>query len=146
MSWTFNDPSCQIVDISLYWNTTENILQQIIFFFNQVQDFRATITIVDRQKALFKRFLKSGNIYDGAPMEIEDLSDPEWRENFVSISQTFYQENSDGVNCRNYPTDHFVNYSICDESFVYDEMKNVHQIMPFWAAKNNNEVTNKTYY
>ena len=50
-----------------------------------------------------------------------------------------------GVSCKNYPTDKFSSYQECDESFVYSLMKNYFKIMPFWAARNLDEVTELGY-
>ena len=45
--------------------------------------------------------------------------------------------------CRNYPNEDFKSYRECDEDFVYKEMKNKYQLMPFWAANDFNEVSSK---
>ena len=50
-----------------------------------------------------------------------------------------------GVSCKNYPTEKFSSYQDCDESFVYNLMKNKYKIMPFWAARKLDEVTETGY-
>ena len=44
-----------------------------------------------------------------------------------------------------YPTKEFKSFHDCDEHYVYQEMKQKYNLMPFWAAKNIDEITNKTY-
>ena len=64
---------------------------------------------------------------------------------YLSISQTRNLEMDPGKSCKNYPTEKFPSYLDCDESFVYNLMKNYFKIMPFWAARNLDEVTESGY-
>ncbi len=59
----------------------------------------------------------------------------------LTISQTVDVETHKGKACTNYPTQDFTSYRECDEKFVYDLMKNTYNLMPFWAAKNFEEIT-----
>ena len=69
----------------------------------------------------------------------------EYRRYYLSISQTRNLEMDPGVSCKNYPTEKFSSYQDCDESFVYNLMKNYYKIMPFWAARKLDEVTESRY-
>ena len=115
--------------------------------FNKIEGIFVSIHVEDRYMTLVKRSLKSQTIdYEGAQMQIENLSLPEYKRFYLSLSQTTNLEMDSGVNCKNYPTKEFSSYQECDESFVYNEMKNKHKIMPFWAAKTLDEVTTLTQY
>ena len=50
-----------------------------------------------------------------------------------------------GVSCKNYPTEKISSYQGCIESFVYNLMKNYYKIMPFWAARKLDEVTESRF-
>ena len=63
----------------------------------------------------------------------------------LTISQTIDLETDKGKNCKNYPNKNFSSFSECDVNFVYNEVVLKFNIMPFWAAKNIDEITNKTY-
>ena len=60
------------------------------------------------------------------------------------MKQNIHLEMESGINCKNYPSGDFSSYRDCDEDFVYNEMKIKHNLMPFWAAKNLDEVTKLT--
>ena len=78
-------------------------------------------------------------------MFIQNSNLGEYRRYYLSISQTQDLEMDPGVSCTKYPTDKFSSYQDCDESFVYDLMRDYYKIMPFWAAKNLDEVTQSGY-
>ena len=105
---------------------------------------RIMLLIQDKEKALIKRSLKAeSDTYDGAQIEI-DLHPPLNKKYFLSIKQTIHLEMETGINCKNYPFGGFASYRDCDEDFVYNEMKMKYGVMPFWAAKSLDEVTNLT--
>ena len=99
------------------------------------------VVIQDNERALIKRGLKAeSDSYDGVHIEF-DLENPMNRKYFISMKQNIHLEMESGINCMNYPSGDFSSYRDCDENFVYNEMKIKHNVMPFWAAKNLDEVT-----
>ena len=74
-------------------------------------------------------------------MYLQNLKLKEIKRFYLSISQTRNLEMDPGKSCKNYPTEKFSSYQDCDESFVYNLMKNKYKIMPFWAARKLDEVT-----
>ena len=83
-------------------------------------------------------------MYKGSSIEINELTIPKDVFFLITIHQTIHLESDSGIQCKNYPSDLFKSYQECDETFVYNEMKNRYRIMPFWAAQNLEEVTNIT--
>ena len=135
-------PGCQVFDLIKYLNVSPRYVR---FFFNKIEGIFVSIHVEDRYMTLAKRSLKSQTIdYEGAQMHIENLSLPKYKRFYLSLSQTTNLEMDSGVNCKNYPTKEFSSYQECDESFVYNEMRKVNKIMPFWAARTLNEVTSLT--
>ena len=105
-----------------------------------------SLHVENKRRALEKRNLKSlTTSQEGAEMFIQNSNLGEYRRYYLSISQTRNLEMDPGVSCKNYPTDNFFSYQDCDESFVYDLMRDYFKIMPFWAAKNLDEVTQSGY-
>ena len=78
-------------------------------------------------------------------MFIQNSSLNEYKRFYLSISQMRNLEMDPGVSCKNYPTNTFSSYQDCDESYVYNLMKNKYKIMPFWAARKLEEVTESGY-
>ena len=104
-----------------------------------------SVTIEDRLKMLKKRTLRSNAIhYEGPRMVIEDLMSPQLLDFYLTITQTISLEKDEGMDCQNYPSQHFESFCDCDEQFVYNEMKNRYKVMPFWAAMHLDEITNMT--
>ena len=102
------------------------------------------LVLQDNERVLIKRGLKAEiDSYDGKHIEF-DLENPMNRKYFISMKQNIHLEMESGINCKNYPYGDFSSYRDCDEDFVYNEMKNKHKVMPFWAAKNLDEVTAST--
>ena len=63
----------------------------------------------------------------------------------LTLSQIINLDSDPGSTCSHYPNKDFSSYKECDEDFVYNEMKKKYKLMPFWAAKSLDEVTNFTY-
>lgn len=137
--------ACQSVDISNYFNLTETVHPFIVFQFKKQQNLGLTVEIKDKRKALFRRTLKSNSFdYEGARIELKDLSSPEIVFYHITVSQTIDLETDKGKQCKDYPDQNFSSYRECDEDFVYNEVKK-YKIMPFWAAKNPDEITKIAY-
>ena len=58
----------------------------------------------------------------------------------LSLKQSHYSDQDKEANCINYPTKKFNSFQDCDEEFVNAEMQKI-GVMPFWATKNNINVT-----
>ena len=117
----------------------------VVFVFNKMDIGGVLVRIEDQKKTLRKRGLRSQiNDYDGIPIEIDDLSSGITKKFFLTFSQRINLDTEEGIDCINYPGEEFQSYQDCDEDFVYNKMKNEFKIMPFWAAKSLDEVTNLT--
>ena len=133
---------CQTFILDHYEMKTKRLLQ--IFLFFKENKNRIMLTIHDKERVLIKRGLKAEiDSYDGEHMEL-DLENPMNRKYFISMKQNIHLEMESGINCKNYPSGDFSSYRDCDEDFVYNEMKIKHNLMPFWAAQNLDEVTKLT--
>ena len=134
-------PSCQSFDISQYWTSKKpNTLINIKF--KPEKNLTVSLEIEDRQRALVKRTLRSTSLaYEGSPIRLE-LDQEKYLKYFFTISQQRGLESYSEY--KNYPINSFENYRECDENFVYTGMKNKHKLMPFWAAKTLDEVTQIT--
>ena len=136
---------CQEVDLTKVFDLSTITPLFVSINLKAETNFGISLQIVDRQKSLAKRGLRSQRQdYEGAPVEIENLYSKVKTRYYFKISQKIHLEMETGIKCRNYPHDDFASYRECDENFVYKEMKNTYDLMPFWAATNDREVTNLT--
>ena len=137
--------ACQSVDISHYFNLTKIVHPLIVFQFKKHPNLGITLGIKDKRKAPRRRTIKSNSLdYEGARIELKDLSSPKIVYYYITLSQTIDLETDKGKQCKNYPNQFFSSYRECDENFVYYEVKK-YKIMPFWAAKNPDEITKIVY-
>ena len=135
-------PNCQFFDPTRYWNLKNISTQSVKLYFFKRENESVSIHVEDKRRALEKRTLKSQTTsQEGTEMFIQNSNLGEYRRYYLSISQTRNLEMDPGVNCKNYPLDKFSCYQDCDESFVYNLMRDYYKIMPFWAARNLDEVT-----
>ena len=58
----------------------------------------------------------------------------------LSLKQSHYSDQDEKANCINYPSKKYSSFQECDEDFTMKEMKKI-GVMPFWAAKDKNDVT-----
>ena len=138
-------PGCQRVDLNDYFNFSKHNPSFVCIYFNKISNLSAMVKVEDRRKSLAKRSLLSSTIdYEGSPLLIENLTSGAYTNVFFTFFENINLESGKGLGCRNYPTERFLSYMECDTDFVYNEMKSKYKIMPFWAAKNLNEVTNMT--
>ena len=140
-------PACQIIDLNDYMDFLKHVPLYIKIFFNKIPNLLAIIKLEDRRKSLSNRPVLSN---EGFALQIEDLTSGEYRDYSLTIFEKIKIEavqglfKGNGKDCRNYPTEKFLNYRECDIDFVYNEMKDKYKIMPFWAAKTLNDITNLT--
>ena len=101
-----------------------------------------TLEIQDVRKSLLRRKILSNSLdYEGPPIELTDLYSTKVASFALFLSQTISIEAGTGKNCRNYPNEIFLSFRECDENFVYDKIVQNYSIMPFWAAKKIDEIT-----
>lgn len=114
--------------------------------FKQTQNLGITLEIGDKRTSVVKRKLRAKSFdYEGTAIELEDLWSSMIKSYALTLSQTINLEADEGKHCRNYPNEHFSSYRECDENFVYNEVINNYNIMPFWAAKSIDEITELMY-
>ena len=134
-------PNCKTLRIN-YSSSPDRILLNI----DNIQAFGVSILVEDRMKALRRRLSKSNSLdYIGPSIETKRRI-PKFYRFILRIAQTIDLEEDPGSVCTNYPTEIFANYRDCDERFVYQEMKQKYNLMPFWAAKSLDEVTKLVHY
>ena len=123
------------------------VKQKVTFYFNKLTDNGAKIVMEDKNFAVEKRTIKS-NIFSfiGETPQIHDLSSSYLMRWIVKLSQNIYAEEDEGKNCKNYPYKKFANYSDCDAYHINKIFKENSTIMPFWAIKDLNEITNIRYF
>ena len=100
-----------------------------------------TLEVVDSLKSLVKRSsaLEAFD-YEGSKMKLH-LHKPQSKFFALTLSQMVHLETDEGKNCINYPNKNFKSFRECDENFVYHEIKENYNFMPFWAAKKVEEIT-----
>ena len=139
-------PNCQSFDLTKYWNLKNISIKSVKLYFYKKANVSVSIHVEDKGTALEKRTLKSQTTsQEGTEMLMQNLNLKEYKRYYLSISQMRNLEMDPGVSCKNYPTVKFSSYRDCDESFVYNLMKNYYKIMPFWAARKLDEVTESRY-
>ena len=149
VSWSLipQFPACQTVDLSRYFNLSRMNPSNVFFYFKKNHNLGIAIEVGDKKKSLARRKLIQNSFeYEGAKIELESLYYTKMRTYALTISQRIDLETDKGKNCKDYPNENFSSYSECDENFVYNEVVEKFNMMPFWAAKNINEITNITYY
>ena len=149
MSWSVipQFPACQTVDLNRYLNLSKIAPSTIFFLFKKIQNLGISVEIGDKRKSLKRRKLIQNSFeYEGAKFELESLYYTKMRTYALTISQRIDLETDKGKNCKDYPNENFSSYNECDENFVYNEVVEKFNMMPFWAAKNLKEITNITYY
>lgn len=142
ITWSFihQYPACQLVNLNDYIDFSQNVPSNVEFYFNDVPNLGVSLQVEDGRRSLTKRpLISNSNDYDGIPLQIENLTSHKYFEFSFTLSETINFQN-----CNDYPTEKYTTYNECDIDFVYNEMKNKFMIMPFWAAKNLEEVTNHT--
>ena len=118
-------PNCQLFDLTKYWNLENRTTQTVKFYFFKEAKVHVSLHVEDKLRALATRNLKSHlTDQEGLHMFIQNSSLNEFKRFYLSISQTRNLEMDPGVSCKNYPTGKFSSYQDCDESFVYNLMKN----------------------
>ena len=147
ITWSLHPqyPACQVVNLNDYIDFSKIVPSYVEFYFNNIPNLAVSIKIEDIRKSLPKRpLISNSNDYDGVPLHIENLTSGQFYDFSLTLSETISLEEDSGKNCKKYPTEKFASYKECDMEYVYNEMKNKYRIMPFWAAKNLEEVTNHT--
>ena len=138
-------PACQSVDLNDHFDFKKEVLSHVTFVMHKIPNLSFQVKIEDERKSLTRRTLKSETFdYDGIPLVIENLTSKMYYDINLALFETIHLESDSGQNCKNYPSEKFSHYRKCDMDFVYNEMKNKYKIMPFWAAKTLDEVTNLT--
>ena len=144
MSWSLTPqfPACQIVDLSHYFDLKKFVPISVLFKLKNPQNLGISIEIEDRKKSLSRRKLLQ-NIFDyeGSPIDLKDLSLSKIVYYALTLTQTIHLENDEGKHCRDYPYLNFSSYKECDENFVYNKMSKDYNIMPFWAAKKIDDIS-----
>ena len=83
-------------------------------------------------------------MYSGDPLRIQDLEKTRKLTAIFQISQIIDSEFDERSKCKNYPDDTYLSFVECDRENVYLKFLNDYKIMPFWATRNLQFVTNLT--
>ena len=137
-------PACQLLDLAKYYKLSKYSPELVVFVFRKTENIGLSLKIEDKMKTLKKRNLRSqSQDYEGPTIDLKNLNDTRIYKYFLGISQTKNLEIYSDIECKNYPYRNFLSYQECDESFVYNRMRDS-KIMPFWASHDMDEVTNFT--
>ena len=151
MTWSIipQFPACQTVDLNRYLNLSRITPSNVFFLFKKIPNLGISVEIGDRRKSLKRRKLIQNSFeYEGAKIVLESLFNTKMRTYALTISQRIDLETDTGKNCKDYPNENFSSYRECDEKFVYDEVMknfNIVPLVPFWAAKSIDEITENMY-
>ena len=138
-------PTCQAINLTENVDLKMHSPRVITFEFFPRENLGVSLQIEDRETALLKRRLRSQrHDYVGSAVEIDSLSRGVYKRFDLKISQKINLEIDSGIKCRNYPNKEYQSYRNCDEDFLYKKMKTTYNVIPFWAAKTFEEVTNRT--
>ena len=138
-------PACQLVDLNDYFDLNINLPSFIEIIFYKLPNLGIKIKIGDKRRSLTRRTLESSYFdYEGMPIEIKNLTSGVFFEFTLKFFERINLELENGIKCVDYPTMIFSSFNECDMAYVYNEMKNNYKIMPFWAARTLEEVTNLT--
>ena len=123
----------------------ENTPLQIFFHIAPIGNLGISIHIEEKNKALKKRPLKNNVLtYSGPLIRNPNLVTPRITRMMLKFEQFMFSDEDDSKNCKNYPYNGCSSYRDCDEKIIYTLFKRKYKVMPFWVAKNLNEVTNLT--
>ena len=137
-------PACQTVDLTHYFNLSRMTPSFVFFFVKKNLNLGISIEVGDKRKAPARRRLIQNSFeYEGAKIKLENLYSSKTRTYAFTVSQTIDLETDKGKNCVDYPNANFSSYRECDENFVYNEVAEKYNMMPFWAAKNIDEITRR---
>ena len=132
-------------DLNDYFDFKRNVPSFIEFNFNRLPSVGIKIKLSDKRKSLTRRTLESSYFdFEGMPIEIEELNSGDYHEFTLKFLEKVNLKSENKQSCEDYPTKKFPSYNDCDMAYVYNKMKNVYKIMPFWAARTLDEVTNLT--
>ena len=126
-------PNCRLLEM----NTTTSVPRRINIELWNTKNVSFHLNIVEKNMALGKRRQYSF-AYRGPFIGIDN-----WHsvKTFgLSLKQTHYSYQDVETNCINYPSREFNSFKDCDEHFIFGKMQKI-GVMPFWAAKNKNDVT-----
>ena len=139
-------PACQLIDLDKYFNLSEYSPELVAFILRKTEHVGLSLKLEDKMKTPKKRNLRSqSQDYEGPAIDLDNLNETVILQYnyFLGISQTKNLEIYSDIECKNYPYRNFLSYQDCDESFVYNRMRDS-KIMPFWASHDMDEVTNFT--
>ena len=135
-------PACFTLDLADHFDIIGgNVPLSLSFRFERIQNMSITVKVIDSLKSLIKRSLSSEAFdYEGSKMKLY-LDTPQSKFFALTLSQIIHLEADEGKNCINYPNKNFESFRECDENFVYHEINDNFNFMPFWAAKRADEIT-----
>ena len=133
--------SCQILDVSDYFDLDTHTPLQIFINIAKVEDFGVQFHFEDRNTGL-KRKQKSNMLaYNGPKFHNYILDEPMKLRAIFKLFETIHSEDDEAKNCKNYPNQDAESYEECDQKFLYSQFKNLYKIMPIWVTDNFEQVT-----
>ena len=125
-------PNCRLFEMN-----TSNVPKRIKIELLNSENVLFHLKIVEKNMALARRRQHSF-AYRGPFIGIDSLNTI--KTFGLSLKQSHYSEQDEKINCINYPSNKFDSFKECDEHFTFEEMQKI-GVMPFWAAKDNINVT-----
>ena len=143
MTWSLTQqyPSCQMLDMTEYFDFEEYTPLQIFIYLSKLDKIGVSVFFEETNKALSRRLKTNMLSYQGPTFQNNDLSNPIDLQGIVKISQNVDSEEEENKKCKNYPFNNSVNFKDCDEKYNVDQFSSIFQLMPFWVAKDLEEVS-----
>ena len=89
-----------------------------------------------------KKNLKSATLsYIGPKLTLKDLRVSREIRAMIKVSQTLYSDRREDEKCFMYPVLDYNSFADCDEDYVYNELNTKCDLVPFWTARDNENVT-----
>lgn len=147
VDWTlaFQYPSCQALDLTKYFNLTNTTVEQITIEIARYKDHQFLLFVEERNRAL-SRPLKSNMLaYRGPPMYLNQLGHSRIVKVILGIEQLTSSEKDKKKRCKIYPNSQYSSFRECDEENIKKIFQEEYKILPFWIAKNLQNVSENRY-
>ena len=134
-------PACQSIDLVDYFDFNVYVPSIIQFLLGTNENMGVTLLIEDRELRTKRRIIKNDLVYNGPILKLTDVSKGWELWAGMKITQNINTPKDKAAKCKIYPNLHYKTYMQCDEKFVFNEMKDIYNFVPFWTTDNFTIVT-----
>ena len=145
ITWSLTQqyPSCQLLDVTKYFDFQKHTPIQIFIHLSKLDNIGVSIFLEESNKALSRRLKTNMLSYQGPTFQNNDLSNPVDIQGIVKITQNINSEEEENKKCKNYPFNQSLTFKDCDEKYNMQLFKNKFNTMPFWVAETVEEISPK---